>query len=212
LFIFPSNAFAATKVATPSAITPTAKIPTTTVTPSENLEDKIKNLVKENLSATELNLKEAINLKSLIGHVGTIKSISTGSITVETDGNLFQITISDKTKISKLGIVSKLSSLAISDKVIVIGTLIKEDIIQAKVIKVIAEETDVVESDAIVAPVTSIDLKKKTITLTVKNAQVPYTLSKKTTIKIADIKVGQILFVITKKYQGSNSLSRAKIL
>lgn len=216
LFVFPTSSFAATKIATSSATspTPTLKVTTTpsTPTPTENLEDKIKTLVKENLSATESNLKEAINLKSLVGHVGTIKSISAGNITIETDGNLFQVTTTDKTIITKAGVAAKITTLAISDKIIVIGTLIKEDIIQAKSIKAIPQETDVVTSEAIVATVSVVDLKKKIITLTVDNAQIPYTLSKKSTIKIADIKPGQTLFVITKKYQGADSLSRAKVL
>jgi hypothetical protein len=184
---------------------------TSSATPT-NLEDKIKNLVKENLNTTESNLKEAINLKSLTGHVGSIKTISSGNITIETDGNLFQVATADKTIITKGGMPAKLLSLAIADKVIVIGNPLKEDIIQAKSIKVILEDTDVVETDAIVATISSIDTKLKVIILTVNKIQVPYTLSKKNFIKIAELKPGQTIFAITKKYQGKDSLSRAKIL
>lgn len=215
LFIFPSSTLAATKVATPSAITPTIKTSqTATATPtvSDNLEDKIKTLVKENLSATESNLKDKINLKTLIGRVGSIKSISSGNLSIESDGDLFQVTTSDKTSITKSGTAIKLSSLAISDKIIVIGTLLKDDIIQAKAIKTYSEDTDVVETDAIVAQVNSVDTKKKTIVLTINKTQVSYTLSKKNTVKLEELKPNQTVFVITKKYQGKDSISRAKIL
>lgn len=213
LLAFPQISFAVTKAATPSA-TPTAVTPikTPTATPSGDLANQIKNMVKENLDATVSNLEQKINLKSLVGQVGTIKSISSGNLTIESEGNTLQITTSDKTTITKSGTAIKLPALAISDQIIVIGTLIKDDIIQAKAIKVYVEDPDAVVSDAIIAPISVIDLKKKTITLTINTTQVPFTLSKKSTIKLEDLKVGQTIFTITKKYQGKDSLSRAKVL
>lgn len=205
ILVAPTITYAVAPTATPSATPKISATPT-------NLEDKIKNLVKENLSATESNLKESINLKSLVGHVGTIKTISSDNITIETDQNTFQVATTDKTTITKAGVAGKISSLAIADRVIVIGSLVKEDIIQAKSIKVVPEETDIVETDAVIANVYSVDVKKKTVVLTINKIQLPFTLSKKTTVKIEDLKPNQTIFAITKKYQGKDSLAKAKIL
>jgi len=205
ILAIPTYIYAASPTATPSATPKVSATPT-------NLEDKIKNLVKENLSATESNLKESINLKSLVGYVGAIKTISAGNISIESDQNIFQVSTTDKTAITKSGTTGKISSLAITDKVIVIGNLVKEDIIQAKMIKVIPEETDIVETNAVIANIYSIDIKKKTLVLTINKVQMPFTLSKKNTVKLEELKPNQNIFAITKKYQGKDSLTRAKIL
>ncbi|KKT29504.1 MAG: hypothetical protein UW41_C0033G0006 [Candidatus Collierbacteria bacterium GW2011_GWC2_44_18] len=201
---------AATTVATPSA-TPTEAI----VTPSQtqDIQEKIKTLVKENLSATESTLKERINQQTLVGFVGLIQSINSGNITINTkDASILQISTNEKTTITRNGSIIKLASLAISDKVIVIGTLLKEDIILAKRIIVIPDETNPVVSGTIVTKVSSVDIKKKLIGLMVNDQEVLYGLTKKSTIKVENIKVGTTIFSITKKYEGKNLLSRAKTL
>ncbi len=209
----PSSAIAATS--TPSA-TPTTKTATqSAVTPSEtqDIQEKIKTLVKENLSATESNLKEKINQHTLVGYVGAIKSINSGNITIDTkDGSLIQITSDGKTVFTKSGAASKLSALALSDKIIVIGTLLKEDIVLAKRIIVADIEENPMTSNVVAAKITSIDLKKKTIGLTAKDTEVIYTLTKKSTVVLGDLQVGQSLFAITKKYEGKDYLSRAKVI
>ncbi|PIP85378.1 hypothetical protein COT86_03200 [Candidatus Collierbacteria bacterium CG10_big_fil_rev_8_21_14_0_10_43_36] len=204
------NILAATKVAIPSA-TPTEAI----VTPSQaqDIQEKIKTLVKENLNATESTLKERINQQTLTGFVGLIQSINSGNLSINTkESVVLQITTDEKTIINKNGKGIKFSSLAISDKVIVIGTLLKEDIILAKRVMVIPDEPVLVVSDTIVAKVSTVDIKKKLIGLTINNQEVVYGLTKKSIIKINDLKVGVTIFAITKKYEGKNLLSRAKVL
>jgi len=204
------NILAATKVAIPSA-TPTEAI----VTPSQaqDIQEKIKTLVKENLNATESTLKERINQQTLTGFVGLIQSINSGNLSINTkESVVLQITADEKTIINKNGKGIKFSSLAISDKVIVIGTLLKEDIILAKRVMVIPDEPVLVVSDTIVAKVSTVDIKKKLIGLTINNHEVVYGLTKKSIIKINDLKVGVTIFAITKKYEGKNLLSRAKVL
>jgi len=204
------NILAATKVAIPSA-TPTEAI----VTPSQaqDIQEKIKTLVKENLNATESTLKERINQQTLTGFVGLIQSINSGNLSINTkESVVLQITTDEKTIINKNGKGIKFSSLAISDKVIVIGTLLKEDIILAKRVMVIPDEPVLVVSDTIVAKVSTVDIKKKLIGLTINNHEVVYGLTKKSIIKINDLKVGVTIFAITKKYEGKNLLSRAKVL
>lgn len=212
-FSLPLGVFATSTPATPSATTPTiTQSPSTNSTNSGDLVKQIKNMVKENLDATVNNLEQQINLKTLVARIGTIKSITSTGITLESDGNLVQVSVTEKSKIIKSKNTTKLSSLAIGDNLLVIGTLLKDDVITAKSISVILEDPNMVTSDAIVAEVITIDSKKKLITLQKGKDQTTYSLSKKSTIKIEDIKPGQTLFVITKLYQGKNSLSRAKIL
>jgi hypothetical protein len=205
----------AAKLAVAATISATASISGTLPNPSPtvtSIEDKIKNLVKENLSATESDLSDKINQKTLVGFVGNIKTISTDNISIESEGNVIQVATTSKTAIVKSGSTIKQSALAISDKVIVIGTLVKSDIIQAKRLVVVTEEPNPVVTSTIVATVSSVDTKKKIIGLMINNKEVLYSLSKKSTVKIAEIKVDQTIFAITKLYQGVNSLSRAKIL
>ncbi len=204
-----TQVFAAT--ATSSATT----TPSATVTPSQaqDLQEKIKTLVRENLSATESAVRERINQRTLVGYVGTIKSMNSDHLTLSTkEETLFQVTTDENTSIIKKGSEIKFSSLAISDKVIVIGTLLKDEILLGKRISVIPEEVDPMTSDTIVAKVSSVDVKKKIIGLTVNNTEVLYTLTKKSTIKIAEISEGDTLFGITKKYDGNDYLSRAKVI
>lgn len=208
----------AATTSTPSA-TPTTKTATqSAITPSEtqDIQEKIKTLVKENLSATESNLKEKINQHTLVGYVGHIKSINSGNVTIDTkDGSLIQITSDTKTVFtSKTGSASKLSALALSDKIIVIGTLLKEDIVLAKKVMVVEVDENAMTSHILVAKITSIDVKKKTIGLTVQDTdtEVIYTLTKKSTVILGDLQVGQSLFAITKKYEGKDYLSRAKVI
>lgn len=204
-------------VTTPSAASTPSATPsiTPTITPSsaQDIQEKIKNLVKENLSATETNLKEKINLQTLVGFVGTIKSINSGNITLDSkDGNLIQITTNEKTTISKSGSSIKLSSLALSDKIIIIGTMIKDDIVIAKRITTAELDPNPIISGTLVAKVSSIDLKKKTIGLNVDGKEVLFALTKKSTIKLTDLQVGQTIFAISKKYDGKDLLSRAKVI
>ncbi len=213
-----STVFAAsptpTKTATPSA-TPTEKVATIAATPSqtEDIQEKIKSLVKENLTATESNLKEKINQKTLVGYVGYVKSINSGNITLTSkDESLIQITTDDKTAYIKEAKPGKLTTIAISDKIIVIGTLLKEDIILAKRIIVIKEDPSAMVSGTIFAKVSSVDAKKKIIGLSIEGKEVLYTLTKKSTIVITDIKPGSSIFAITKKFEGKDYLSTAKVI
>ena len=144
--LFPTSAFAITQ-ATPSAT------PSISSTPTPNIEDKIKLLVKENLSTTEAKLKEKMDLQSLVGYVGTISSISSGVISMDTHGNLMQVSTTDKTTLIKNNVKIKATSLAIGDKMIVIGTLIKVDIVQSQRIVVIKDEPNLVKTKAVVAKV-----------------------------------------------------------
>lgn len=209
LVIFSSDALAAT--ATSSADTATRSA---TPSQSQDLQEKIKNLVRENLSATESAVRDRINQKTLVGYSGKIKSINSDHLSISTgEDTLLQITTDENTEIIKSGAAIKFSSLAISDKTIVIGTILKDDIIIAKRIVIVPTPDDsVMTTSTVVSKISSIDIKKKTIGLTINNEEVVYTLTKKSTIKLDDLNTGDTIFAITKKYEGKDYISRAKSL
>jgi len=185
---------------------------TPSATPTQNMEDKIKLLVQENLSTTEAKLKEIVSNQSLVGYVGKITTISSGNLTVESHGNLIQVTSSTKTVYQKDGIAIKVTSLAIGDKVIVIGTPIKNGIVSSKRVSVIKDEPILVNTTAIVTKVSSVDLKKKALTLSIDDTDQVLTLSKKSTVKLDELKPEQTILGIIKEYNGALSISRAKPL
>jgi len=195
---YPQNIDAIT--ATPSAI------------PTTNMADQVKQLVKDNLATTEAKLKEKVDLQSLVGYVGKITTLSSGNLTFESHGNLIQTTTNTKTAFLKNGSVIKFTSLAIDDKIITIGTSVKDGIVSAKRITVINDEPILVKTTAQVGKISSIDLKKKTITLNLEGKDSTFSLSKKSTVQLDEFKAGQTILGITKEYNGGLSISRAKIL
>lgn len=176
------------------------------------LADQVKILVQENLATTEAKLKEKIDLQSLVGFVGKITTISSGNLTLDSHGNLLQVTTTAKTAFLKNGLTIKITSLAIGDKIIIIGTSIKDGIVQAKRVTVIKDEPVLVKTTATLAKIVAIDIKKKTITLTINDSDQLLTLSKKSTVKLAELKVDQTILAIVKEYSGALSISRAKTL
>lgn len=194
-------------------ITPVyAEIGTSSASPTPNMEDKIKLLVQENLSTTEAKLKEKVDLQSLVGFVGKITTISSGNLTIDSHGDLIQVTTNTKTAFLKDSSTIKVTSLAIGDKIIVIGTSIKDDIVQAKRVTVIKDEPNLVKTSAIVAKIVKIDLKKRNLTLSINDTDQILTLSKKSNVKLEEYKAGQTIFGIIKEYNGALSISRAKSL
>ncbi len=184
---------------------------TPSATPSLELQDKIKTLVKENLETTENLIQKEVTSKSLLGYTGKVKSIGSKNLTLEIEKDILQISILTTTSITKDGAEIKTSSIALGDKLMIIGTKTKDDVIEAKIINVIKEDdpTTIVVTKPAIATIKNLDLKKKTFTLTINGEDVAYTLSKKTTVKLDDFKEGDTILAITKKYQGKYSLSRA---
>ena len=174
----------------------------TTGTPSAtpDLQEKIKTIVQENLSATE---KSLTTQTKFTGRTGTIKSIGAKNLTLEIDKDLTQVNLA--------GSDTKPSSLAIGNKIIVLGILTKDNVLDAKRIILVEEEKpeNIVVTESLVGKISQIDLKKKTFILSINSKDLNYTLSKKTTVKLEDFKDGDTIFGISKKYQGKFSLSRA---
>lgn len=185
---------------------------TPSATPTQNMADQVKTLVKENLATTEAKLKEKVDLQSLVGYVGKITTISSSNLTIDSHNNLLQITTNTKTAFLKDGSNIKITSLAINDKVIIIGTSVKDGIISAKRVSVIKDEPVLVKTSAIVSKVIFIDPKKKTLTLSINGSDKVLTLSKKSTVKLEDLKIDQTILAIVKEFDGKLSISRAKVL
>ncbi len=196
LLIFVPSAFAVT--ASPSA------------TPTQTVE-KIKNLIKENLTTTEVDVQKEIVGNSIVGYSGKVKTVGTKNLTIETEKDLLQTLITDETIINKGGTEIKTSSIAIGDSILIYGQKNKDAVFVANQVSVLApiDEANIVISKSQVAIINNIDLKKKTFTLKINEEEVSYTLSKKNTVKLEDFKDGDTIFGITKKYQGKFSLSKA---
>ncbi|MFZ3069432.1 MAG: hypothetical protein WA052_03955 [Microgenomates group bacterium] len=186
--------------------------PTPSATPTPDIEEKYKLIVQENVSSIAAKLQEKVNLMSLVGYVGKITTISSGNLTVDSHGALLQVTSTAKTVYLKNNSPIKATSLAIGDKVIIIGTSIKDGIVQAKRVSVIKDEPILVKTTAVIAKVVSVDIKKKTLTLTINGADQILTLSKKSTVKLDQLKADQTILGIVKEYDGALSISRAKAL
>lgn len=191
--------------------TPTLAV-TATPSATSEMENKIKTLVQENLSTTEAKLKEKVDLQTLVGHVGKITTIGSNNLSIDSKNTLLQITTTSKTVFSKDGNNIKITSLAIGDKVIVIGTSVKEDIIQAKKIVIIKDEPILVKTTAVVSKIKAVDYKKKNITLDINGTDQILTLSKKSTVNLDELNADQTILAVIKEYEGKLSLSRAKVL
>ncbi len=185
---------------------------TPSASPTTSMADQVKLLVQENLSTTEAKLKEKLNIQALVGFVGKITTISSGNLTVDSQNNLIQITSTAQTSYQKDGSTIKATSLAIGDKVIVIGTSVKNGIVSAKRISVIKDEPVLVKTTAVVAKIVLVDIKKKTLTLNINGTDQVLTLSKKSTVKLDELAADQTILAIIKEYEGKLSISRAKPL
>lgn len=185
---------------------------TPSASPTTSMADQVKLLVQENLSTTEAKLKEKLNIQALVGFVGKITTISSGNLTVDSQNNLIQITSTAQTSYLKDGSTIKATSLAIGDKVIVIGTSVKNGIVTAKRITVIKDEPVLVKTTAVVAKIVLVDIKKKTLTLNINGTDQVLTLSKKSTVKLDELAADQTILAIIKEYEGKLSISRAKPL
>lgn len=192
--------------------TPTLALTSTpSATPSVDLQNKIKSLVKENLETTENLIQKETNAKSFVGYTGKVKSVGTKNITLEVESDLLQIAILPETVITKAGSEIKTTSIALADNLLVIGLKNKDNVLETRIINVLPEvdPATIVETVSKIATFKTIDPKKKSFVLTVNGEDQNFTLSKKTTVKLEDFVVGDTILAITKKYLGKFSLSRA---
>lgn len=213
-----STAFAATPSAkatpTPLEATPTATI---SITPKiedvkNNIEERIRTIVTNNLSTAEAKIKQEVNIKKLVGKVGQISSIQTNSFNLESKSQVFQIATNEQTIITKNSSPIKLNSLAIGDKVIVIASKTSKALFTAKKIIVITNPSTN-RAELLVGKVSKIDTKKRIATIIDTNKKpIEITFSKKFPLELSTILPNNNVFLILSKVAGEVVATKGKIM
>ena len=199
ILVSPVNA----AVATPSATPSTDQV-------NDNLTTRLQTLVKENLATTEAAIKNKLEQQTLIGQTGNITAVTTKGLTLNSkDSVLFQVTVNDKTKIVNGNADIKLSTLAIGQKIIIIGIPEKSDVITAKRIVTITDTTPN-PRQVVYGQIIKVDEKAKTFNMSTVNGKI--NVSVKANYKVTDLKVGQTLLAIVKNLDDGIYLVKGKIL
>lgn len=193
--------------ATSSSDTPEASQDSTV---RRDLETLIQNTVKENLSSTEAELAEKVKENKLVGYVGDITAITAESLTLKSDGEIFQVGITKNTTYSKLNKTVKYDALAIGDKAIVMGLQPKKDILDAKRI-VVVRDTPTVLPKVLSGEITDIDKAHRTISFKANGTVMPLVLSRHANLYLSDFKVGKKAVVITHSENADLVITLGKI-
>lgn len=198
------------------AVTSTSSASTSNTEETEvntNLQDRIRNMVQQNVSTTEAQIKEKINQLSLVGYTGKVTEVTASNLTIDSDGETFQVTTNDTTTIVNAGKNIKLSTIAIGEKLIVIGTFnTKKDVITAKRI-VVVKASEVTNKPTIYTGIIqTVDIKKRTVVIKSLDKVTTMILSKKANLKIEEIVAGKNVLVITRIQDVGTVITKAKIL
>lgn len=203
------------KTATPSATPAISATPSATSdsTVQNNLETRFKNIVQQNLSTTEAELQAKINQQSIVGYAGKVTSISNNSISFDSSGEIFQVATFDNTVIVNANQKVKLSSIAIGDKLIVIGTLnSKNNLLDAKRIVIVKTPDSTDRPTVYVGKISTPDTKKGTLSFQTAQSTIKMILSKKANLKITDLKDGANAVVIVRTQDAGLVITKIKIL
>lgn len=140
-------AFAEEEVASPSA-----------EEVNQNIIQRFQNLPKDKLDAAEEDLKEKQEKSALVGYSGVISKMNDLSLVVDTKDAQLQVITSTDTDIVRNGQAIKSSSLAIEEKIIIIGQLNTEDILSAKRIVAIKNTIPTFKRQTIIGPISNLDI------------------------------------------------------
>jgi len=176
----------------------------------DNLENRIKNIVKENLSTTEALLKERLNQISLVGYVGQISSISSESLTFQFGQDTFQIKTTDKTTYTKNGQVAKFTSLAIKDRAIIIGVITKKDIIEAKRIVVVKDEASTLPT-VVAGTIVSLDTKNRKVIINSSGTDKTYIISRRSNLKLENYLPSKSILSVVHDQDAGQVITIAKV-
>lgn len=229
-FVFPALAIATSTVlaaptATPSASAKLSVSPKPSTSPSitdapiasnseqitADVVEKIKNVVKDGTST--------IN-SPLIGMVGIVNNISVSNNTLtftnKIDGNRIQVATDSNTAFVSGSKTISLKDVPVDNKIIVIGTSIKTDIILAKRLIVLPEvAASTVTRSVVIGTVTAKDPKAKTISLLkLDQTVISIDTNKKSVPTLDKLSVGDKIIAIVKTdpQSSSTSLVKAKTL
>jgi hypothetical protein len=160
---------------------------------SENLKQRLQDVIKDKLDSAEDTIKNKQAENSLVGYTGIINKISNLSLVVNTtQNNLLQVITSEDTNIVKNGKEIKASSLSIDEKIIIIGNLDTEDILNAKRLIAISNTPAITKRQTVVGPISNLDQKTLSFSIKELNIDIP----KKSTIDPEDLQDNQTVIVI----------------
>lgn len=184
---------------------------TDTSTPTDSpttIQEKIRTLVRDNLATTESKLKEKIDQSTLVGYSGEITEIKNGNVTISTPDGALEATTDSNTVIVIKGAVSKLDKLAIGNRILIIGTSVKKDILEAK--RIILSPEAPTKPEIFLAEVSELNAKTKTISFT--GNKTVFNIGRKMSLRLKELAIGQKLIVVTKTLDGSPYLTQFKLL
>ena len=165
-YILHSPVYAASPTPTPK-LTPTAS-PPATLTPTSTEDEKVQE-IREAINQKVQQIKEKIEKKA---YVGNILEITDSTITLSNFRGKQRVRITEATTlIGSDKKTIKVTDLAVGDKVIALGEISENEILEAKrVIVVPARKTATPKRLVINGKITTIDTKKSAITVTsIKN-------------------------------------------
>lgn len=187
-----------------AVVTTQATVGTPSAYPTDEMVQEIREVVQEKVKEKIQEIKEKIEKK---GYVGVLKEITNSTLTLETITGEKMVQIASQAAIigeNRREIKAK--DLEIDQKLICMGILDENKILQAKRIVVVPTPTkNPPKREAILGRLEKIDLKEKTITITNlkrANKQTLIKIDKNTNFlvgKFEDMKINDIILVITTK-------------
>ncbi|MGI5826353.1 MAG: hypothetical protein ACOX50_02980 [Patescibacteria group bacterium] len=156
-FFLVQKVYAQTPTATPSAETPQ------TATSSASEEEKVKE-IRDQLKEKVSEIKEKIDKKAFVGSITEITDLT---LTLDNFRGKQRVKLNEKTQIinsSRKTIAAK--DLAVEDKVIAMGTVSENDILEASRVVVVAKPTgSIVKRTVVMGTISSIDMPKSTVSI-----------------------------------------------
>lgn len=149
--------------------------------PNDNINEEIKQRIQD-------VVQDKLKMKKLIGVVGKITNLKLDAITLVNNIDSYHISVASNSAIQKDNKPIKINDLAISDRLIVIGYLNDNDVLESRRI-IVTKEQALIQKKFETITITKIDKKTNTI-----NA---ITIPTKLTFEFDKVKIGDKLAVIT---------------
>lgn len=145
---------------------------TTDAEAEDNLQERIKNTVQENLGQAEDSIRQKLEEKLLLGYTGTIVNIKENIITANTNNNLYQIIFDKNTAIVRKGNNIEPEDLSIDEGIIIMGYLSSDDILTARRIVTTNLTPPDTFRQTLIGPLQEIDLEQEILILLVDDQPV----------------------------------------
>ena len=168
-------------IAFPSLVISADLADTKISTSSDNIKEEIKQRIQE-------VVQDKMKIKKLIGVVGKITDFRLDAITLANNLDSYHISIASNSAIQKDNKPVKISDLAISDRLIVIGYLYENNVLESRRI-VVTKDQPIIQKNFELITLSKIDKKTNKI----NSITVPSKLS----FEFDKVKIGDKLAVIT---------------